>query len=40
MEHVSKVLRKGESFKEAGRNIAIEIGKAAYNAAKHHLSMI
>ena len=34
MEHVSKVLRKEESFKEAGQNIAIETGKAAYNAAK------
>ena len=34
MEHMSKVLRKEESFKEAGQNIAIETGKAAYNAAK------
>ena len=31
---MSKVLRKEESFKEAGQNIAIETGKAAYNAAK------
>lgn len=34
VEHVSKVLRKEESFKEAGQNIAIETGRAAYNAAK------
>lgn len=34
VEHVSKVLRKEESFKEAGQNIAIETGTAAFKAAK------
>ena len=34
MEHMSKALRKEESFKEAGQNICIETGKAAFNAAK------
>ena len=34
IEHMSKVLRKDETFKEAGQNIAIETGTAAFNAAK------